>query len=147
MTDAKEEERHLTLKAILVVCSIATILGGVFAILLWPSALGELMSAFARREIVIESATSALVLKLFGALLLTWGVLLYSASFDPVRNAAIVRGSIVGFLAIAVAQLLAVATTDLTRDFSLPLLLVRPALCLAIAALLFRCRPDRPKRA
>ena len=115
------------------------------------AALGGLLMIFAGKPLIVriflrppEGEVSTLLLSLLkemGGMALTLGVLLWLASHDPVRNAAIVDALIVGLCILALTPLLSLWTTDIRSMYPAYLLWGRSAVRFAIAALLYWLRP------
>jgi hypothetical protein len=86
-----------------------------------------------------------------GGLALMFGVLLFFASRDPVRNMAIVNGLIVGLCILAITLLLSLYTLDIRRLYPGYLIWGRSLIRLALAAVLYVLRPreilgENPRR-
>ena len=91
-----------------------------------------------------ESEVSTLLLvmmKEMGGFLLMFGLLLYFASRDPVRNVAIVNAFIVGLCVLALTPLLSLYTLEVRRLYPGYLIWGRSVVRLALAGLLYYLRP------
>jgi hypothetical protein len=115
------------------------------------AALGGLLMIVAGKPLIAriflrppEGEVSTLLLSLLkemGGMVLMLGVLLWLASRDPVRNAAIVDALIVGLCILALTPLLSLWTTDIRSMYPAYRLWGRSAVRFAIAALLYWLRP------
>jgi hypothetical protein len=76
-----------------------------------------------------------------GGLAVMLSVLFFFASRDPVRNAAIVNGLIVGLCILAITPLLSLYTLDIRRLYPGYLIWGRSLIRLALAAVLYFLRP------
>lgn len=95
-----------------------------------------------------ESEVSTLLLVMFkemGGLILMFGVLLYFASRDPLRNVAIVNALIVGLCVLALTPLLSLYTLEIRRFYAGYLIWGRSVVRLALAGLLYYLRPREAK--
>jgi hypothetical protein len=115
------------------------------------AAVGGLLMIFAEKPLIVriflrppEGEVSTLLLSLLkemGGMVLMLSVLLWLASRNPVRNAAIVDALIVGLCILAVTPLLSLWMTDIRSMYPAYLLWGRSAVRLAVAALLYWLRP------
>ena len=113
---------------------------------------------FGNREFVLflflhppEAEVSTLLLfllKEMGGIVLMVSAMLFLASRDPARNAAIVDGLIVGLVILAVTPLLSLYTMDIQRIYPGHLIWGRSAIRLVFAAFFFYLRrremPSKP---
>ncbi len=129
---------HRTLRIILGIFSLFTAAAG-------------LLLVFSGKPLVLrlllrppESEVSTLLLFMMrelGGLALMLSVLFFFASRDPVRNAAIVSGLIVGLCILAITPLLSLYTLDIGRLYPGYLIWGRSLIRLALAAVLYFLRP------
>lgn len=115
------------------------------------AAVGGLLMIFAEKPLIVriflrppEGEVSTLLLSLLkemGGMVLMLSVLLWLASRNPVRNAAIVDALIAGLCILAVTPLLSLWMTDIRSIYPPYLLWGRSAVRLAVAALLYWLRP------
>jgi len=115
------------------------------------AAVGSLLMIFAEKPLIMriflrppEGEVSTLLLSLLkemGGMVLMLSVLLWLASRNPVRNAAIVDALIAGLCILAVTPLLSLWMTDIRSIYPAYLLWGRSAVRLAVAALLYWLRP------
>ena len=81
------------------------------------------------------------MVKEVGGLTLTFSLLLWFASRDPVRNVAILDALIVGLCVLAVTPLLSLWTTEIRTLYPAYLIWGRSVVRLVVAAVLFWLRP------
>ncbi len=127
--------------------ALRTILG-VFCLF---TAVGGLLFIFSGKPLVMrlflrppESEVSTLllfVMKEMGGFSLMLGLMLFSASREPVRNVAIVNAVIVGLCILAITPLLSLYTLDLRPLYPGYVIWGRSFVRLALAAVLFYLRP------
>ena len=121
---------------------------GVFSLL---AAVGGLILVFAGKPLMTrvllrppESEVSVLLLSLvkeMGGFILMLSVMLFLASRDPARNAAIIDAVIAGLCILAVTPLVSLYTLDIGRIYPGYFFWARSLVRLALAAVLFYVRP------
>jgi hypothetical protein len=129
---------HRGLRDVLRVFSVLVLLGSLLMIL---SGRSLMMRVLLRPP---ESEVKTLLLfaiREMGGLFLMLSVLLFLASRDPVRNAAIIDAGIVGLVVLAVTPLISLETLDIRRLYPGYLIWGRSLVRLALAVLLFWLRP------
>ena len=129
---------HRVLRTVLNLLALLTGVGGLLLIVIGkPLLVREFLAPPAA-----EFSTLALVLvKEVGGFLVLLSALCFLAAKDPVRNAAIVDGLIVGFSVLAITPLLSLYTTDVRSLYPAYLIWGRALGRLALAAWLFYLRP------
>ena len=120
----------------------------VFSLLL---AVGGLFMIFASKPLIMrvflrppESEVSTLllfVLKEMGGFVLMLTLMLFFASRDPVRNAAVVDAVIIGLCVLALTPLLSLYTLDIRKVYPGYLVWGRSLVRLAIAVALYLLKP------
>ena len=126
------------LQIVLRVFSVLLAVGGVFMIL----ASKPLITRVFLRPPESEVSTLLLfVLKDMGGFVLMLTLMLFFASRDPVRNAAIVDALIAGLVILAITPLLSLYTLDIRKIYPSYLIWGRSLVRLAIAALLYLQKP------
>ena len=132
------------LQIVLRVFSVLLAVGGVFMILASKSLI---MRVFLRPPESEVSTLLLFVLKEMGGFVLMLTVMLFFASRDPVRNAAIVDALIAGLVILALTPLLSLYTLDIRKIYPSYLIWGRSFVRLAIAALLYVLKPrEKPSR-
>ena len=114
-------------------------------------AVGGLFMIFASKPLIIwvflrppESEVSTLllfVLKEMGGFVLMLTLMLFFASRDPVRNAAVVDAVIIGLCVLALTPLLSLYTLDIRKVYPGYLVWGRSLVRLAIAVVLYLLKP------
>jgi len=114
-------------------------------------AVGGLFMIFASKPLIMrvflrppESEVSTLllfVLKEMGGFVLTLTLMLFFASRDPVRNAAVVDAVIIGLCVLALTPLLSLYTLDIRKVYPGYLVWGRSLVRLAIAVALYLLKP------
>lgn len=123
----------------------------ILAIFSLLAAAGGLLIIFSGKPLMLrlflrppESEVSTLLLfmmKEMGGFILMLSVMLFLASRDPVRNAAIVNAVIVGLCVLVITPLLSLYTLDVRRLYPGWVIWGRSLVRLALAGLLFYLRP------
>ena len=132
------------LQIVLRVFSVLLAVGGVFMIL---ASKPLIMRVFLRPPDSEVSTLLLFVLKEMGGFVLMLTVMLFFASRDPVRNAAIVDALIAGLVILALTPLLSLYTLDIRKIYPSYLIWGRSFVRLAIAALLYVLKPrEKPSR-
>ena len=132
------------LQIVLRVFSVLLAVGGVFMIL---ASKPLIMRVFLRPPESEVSTLLLFVLKEMGGFVLMLTLMLFFASRDPVRNAAIVDALIAGLVILALTPLLSLYTLDIRKIYPSYLIWGRSLVRLAIAALLYLLKPrEKPSR-
>ena len=126
------------LQIVLRVFSVLLAVGGVFMIL---ASKPLIMRVFLRPPDSEVSTLLLFVLKEMGGFVLMLTLMLFFASRDPVRNAAIVDALIAGLVILALTPLLSLYTLDIRKIYPSYLIWGRSLVRLAIAALLYLLKP------
>ena len=100
-----------------------------------------IMRVFLRPPASEVSTLLLFVLKEMGGFVLMLTFMLFFASRDPVRNAAIVDALIVGLVVLAITPLLSLYTLEIHKIYPSYLIWGRSLVRLAIAALLYLLEP------
>ncbi len=129
---------YRALRIILGIFSLFTAAAGLLFIL---SGKPLVMRLFLRPPETEISTLLLFVMRELGGLALMVSVLLFFASRDPVRNAAIVNGFIVGLCILAITPLVSLYTLDIRRLYPGYLIWGRSLIRLALAAVLYFLRP------
>jgi len=130
---------HKTLRTVLLVISILMEVAGVLCIF----GMKKLLALFSVPDYEI-STLFLLFMKDFGGIIMTFGVLLFFASRDPVKNIAIINSFIIGLCILTVTPILGLFTVNVHAlpAFSHPgWFWTRSATRLALAYFLYRLRP------
>jgi hypothetical protein len=115
-------------------------------------AVGGLLMIFADKPLIVrvflrppEREVSTLLLSLLkemGGVMLMLSLLLWFTARDPVRNVAILDALIAGLCILSVTPLLSLWMTDIRSIYPAYLIWGRSVVRLAIAALLYFCKPQ-----
>ncbi len=129
---------YRTLRVLLVLLSILAAAEGLFLIVSSKSLVLRFFPNLPAPEI---TTLSLIMAKQWGGLSLTFALMLYLASRDPVRNVAIIDAFIAGLCILAFLPLLSLYTLDVRQLYPGYVFWARPLWRLALAAFLYYLRP------